>query len=75
VVKEISNVLKENPSVKIKVIGHTCSDGDDKPNLELSVQRAAALKALLVNEYSIDAGLNETAGKGETEPLADNKTK
>lgn len=75
VVKEIAAVLKENPSVKIKITGHTSSDGDDKANLELSQKRAAAVKDLLAAEFGIDAALMETDGKGETKPIADNKTK
>ena len=75
VVKEIAGVLKENPSIKIKVIGHTSSDGDDKANLELSEKRAAAVKDLLVTEFNIDATGIETAGKGESQPVADNKTR
>ena len=75
VVKEIATVLKENPSIKIKIIGHTSSDGDDKANLELSKKRASAVKDLLVSNYSIDAAGIETEGKGETQPVADNKTK
>ncbi len=75
VVKEIAAVLKENGAVKIKVLGHTSSDGDDNANMELSKKRAAAVKQLLVNEFGIDGGRIETEGKGETEPVADNKTK
>jgi OOP family OmpA-OmpF porin len=75
VVKEIATVLKENPSVKIKVLGHTSSDGDDNANMELSKKRAAAVKELLQTEFSIDPSRVETEGKGETLPIADNKTK
>jgi OOP family OmpA-OmpF porin len=75
VVKEIAGVLKDNSSVKVKVIGHTSSDGDDKANMELSQKRAAAVKDLLVKEFGIDAARLETEGKGETQPIADNKTK
>jgi len=75
VVKEIASVLKENGAVKIKVLGHTSSDGDDNANMELSKKRAAAVKEMLVNEFSIDASRLETEGKGETQPVADNKTK
>ena len=75
VVKEIATVLKENGSVKIKVLGHTSSDGDDSANMELSKKRAAAVKDLLVSEFGIDASRLETEGKGETQPVADNKTK
>jgi len=75
VIKEIAGVLKENPSIRVKVVGHTSSDGDDAANLELSKKRSAAVKALLVSEFSIDAVRIDTEGKGETEPIADNKTK
>lgn len=75
VVKEIATVLKENPSVKVKIIGHTSSDGDDAANLELSKQRAAAVKDLLVKDYGIEEGQLKAEGKGETQPVGDNKTK
>jgi OmpA-OmpF porin, OOP family len=75
VIKEIGTVLKENPSIKIKIIGHTSSDGDDKANLELSKKRAAAVKEVLINEYAIADAVMETDGKGETQPVGDNKTK
>jgi len=75
VVKEIAGVLKDNSGIKIKILGHTSSDGDDKANMELSKKRAAAVKDLLVSEFGIDASRIETEGKGETQPVADNKTK
>jgi OmpA-OmpF porin, OOP family len=75
VIKEIAGVLKENPSIKIKIIGHTSSDGDDNANMELSKKRATAVKEALMKEYGIDAAMMETDGKGETQPVADNKTK
>lgn len=74
-IKEIATVLKENPTVKIRIVGHTSSDGDDAANLELSKKRAAAVKELLIKEYGIDAAVMETDGIGETQPFADNKTK
>lgn len=75
VVKEIAGVLKENPSIRVKVIGHTSSDGDDNANMELSNKRAAAVKDLLISEFALDAARFESEGKGETQPVADNKTK
>jgi OOP family OmpA-OmpF porin len=74
VVKDIANVLKENPSIRVKVVGHTSSDGDDNANLELSKKRAQAVKDLLVTEFALDAARLETEGKGETQPVGDNKT-
>ena len=75
VVKEIAGVLKENAGIRIKVVGHTSADGDDKANMELSKKRSAAVKDMLVNEFGLDAARLESQGKGETQPLADNKTK
>jgi OmpA-OmpF porin, OOP family len=70
--KEIAQVLKDNPTVKIKVVGHTDSDGDDAKNLDLSKRRAISVKNELTAKFAIDAGRIETDGKGETEPLAKN---
>jgi OmpA-OmpF porin, OOP family len=74
VLKEIASVLTENGSVKVKIIGHTDSDGDDAANLELSKRRAEAVKAALSSEFGIDASRMETDGMGESKPLADNAT-
>jgi OOP family OmpA-OmpF porin len=74
VIKEIATALKDS-DIKIKVTGHTSSDGDDKANMELSKKRATAVKEMLVAEFGIDASRVETEGKGETQPIADNKTR
>lgn len=71
-IKEIAKVLTDNPNVKIKIVGHTDSDGDDKSNLDLSKRRAASVKNVLVKEFGIDAARIETDGKGESEPIAKN---
>ena len=65
--KDIANVLKENADIKVKIVGHTDSDGDDKANLTLSEKRAAAVKAHLVKEYGINDGNLTTEGKGEAQ--------
>lgn len=75
VLKEIAGVFKQFADIKVKIIGHTDSDGKDADNLELSKKRASAVKDYLVSEYGIDASHIETDGKGETNPVADNKTK
>ena len=75
VLKEIGTVLKENENVKVKIIGHTDSDGADAANLELSRRRAEAVKAALSKDYGIDETRMTIDGMGETKPVADNKTK
>jgi len=71
-IKEIATILQENPTVKIKIVGHTDSDGDDKSNLDLSRRRAASVKNVLVKDFGIEAARIETDGKGEGEPIAKN---
>jgi OmpA-OmpF porin, OOP family len=72
--KEMATVLKENPDLKIKIVGHTDADGNDASNLDLSKQRAASVKAELAKEFGIDESRMETDGKGETEPIDKNDT-
>ena len=74
VLKEIAAVLKDNPQVKVKIIGHTDSDGDAAANLELSRRRAAAVKSALVSSFGIDAARIQTDGQGASKQVADNKT-
>ena len=74
VLKEIAAALKENPDVRVKVIGHTDSDGDDAKNLDLSKRRAASVRIALTTEFGIDGSRFETDGMGETNPVGDNKT-
>jgi outer membrane protein OmpA-like peptidoglycan-associated protein len=68
--KDIGAVLKENPDIKVKIVGHTDADGDEKANMALSEKRAAAVKTHLVKEYGIADGNLTTEGKGESQ-LAD----
>ncbi len=72
--KEIAAVLNENPAVKVKIVGHTDSDGADPANLDLSKRRGASVKAELVKAFSIDAARLESDGMGETQPVAPNDT-
>lgn len=75
VLKGIATVLKENADVKVTIIGHTDSDGNDATNLSLSQKRAAAVVKTLSTEFGIDASRMGSEGKGETQPVGDNKTK
>lgn len=72
--KSIADVLKENSEVKIKIVGHTDSDGADATNLDLSKRRAESVKNSLTDDFGIDSSRMETDGKGEAEPISDNKT-
>lgn len=75
VLKEIATVLKENPSIRVKIVGHTDSDGDDTKNLDLSRRRATAVQRALNTEFGVELPSMQTDGSGETKPIADNNSK
>ena len=54
-------------------VGHTDSVGSDAYNDKLSVKRSEAVKAYLADK-GIDASKIYTEGKGEKQPVADNKS-
>ncbi|WP_299114264.1 OmpA family protein [uncultured Winogradskyella sp.] len=74
IVRQISQVLMQDDSIKLNIIGHTDSDGSDDANLKLSKDRAMAVKNALVNIYKISEDRLTTDGKGETQPIDDNST-
>ena len=57
----------------IIAVGHTDSVGSDSYNQKLSVRRSEAVKAYLVSK-GIEKNRVYTEGKGEKQPVADNKT-
>jgi len=72
--KDIAAVLNEVPDVKVKIVGHTDSDGDDASNLDLSKRRSASVKAELKKNFNVNGDRLVTDGMGETKPIAPNDT-
>jgi len=72
--KEIATILNEVPDVKVKIVGHTDTDGQDADNLDLSKRRAASVKAELVKTFGVKGDRLITDGAGETQPVAPNDT-
>lgn len=72
--KDIAAILNEVPDVKVKIVGHTDSDGQDAANLDLSKRRAASVKAELVKSFGVSGDRLLTDGAGETQPVAPNDT-
>ena len=75
ILDKVGTILSENPDLKLKIIGHTDSDGGDEYNLKLSKKRADSIKKYLIDNFNIDSGRLLSIGKGESEPVASNKTK
>ncbi len=67
---DLDYAIQETDVKKIVIVGHTDSKGDDNYNLFLSYRRANALKDRL-SKYDIDTNY---VAKGESEPIASNKT-
>ncbi|MBW2731597.1 MAG: OmpA family protein [Deltaproteobacteria bacterium] len=65
-------VLKKFVSLRLKIRGHTDNTGKHEANVELSRNRAEAVKAYLVKK-GIAAERLSTEGLGPDEPVADNK--
>ena len=72
-VDNLAAILTAYPDVKVKIAGHTDSDGDADANMTLSEARANAVKARL-GAQGIDGSRVMTEGFGETNPVADNGT-
>ena len=70
--KDIAAVLKDNPELKVKIVGHTDSDGDNAANLELSRKRAATVKTILRDEFAIEESRLQSDGEGEANPAVPN---
>lgn len=66
-------VMKNYPTVKIDLQGHTDWIGTDEYNQKLSQRRADAVKSYLINN-GIEAARLTTSAWGESKPIADNET-
>lgn len=71
ILKAIAKVMKDNPSYKLLIGGHTDNVGEDEMNMTLSKERATA-----VSNYLISAGVDpmrlSATGYGETKPVDTN---
>ena len=74
IIRQIYQVLQQDGSINLKIVGHTDSDGADDANMKLSKGRADAVKSALVSVYGVDGGRLITEGKGELEPVAENSS-
>lgn len=73
---KLDDLVSKTKGINLEVIiavGHTDSVGTDAYNQKLSVQRSEAVKAYLVSK-GLEKNRVYTEGKGEKQPVADNKT-
>ena len=70
---DLTAYLKLNPSIRIRINGHTDSEGGKKSNLSLSERRARFIAQNII-QNGISQYRIEWKGFGEEYPIADNKT-
>jgi len=72
--EEIGKLLKQDPSLKLYVVGHTDNTGTLAHNQTLSEQRARAVVEALVGRYAAQPSALDGRGVGPLAPVASNET-
>ena len=72
--EEAARTLKEYDHLKLEIIGHTDNRGSRSSNVALSLKRAEAVKAFLV-EQGVEGSRLKTRGAGPDEPRESNATR
>lgn len=70
---DVAKVLNDAPRLRLRIQGHTDSEGDDDANLALSKRRAGAVRVHLIR-LGVDGGRIEADGFGEQRPVDTNRT-
>ena len=74
VLKKVAEAIQQDPTLNLKIVGHTDADGNDGENLSLSEKRAKAVKNALITQFNIEGNRLQTEGRGEIEPVDKNTT-
>ena len=71
---KVRDAINSFPKCTISVLGNTDSYGSDEQNLQLSQERAEAVKQYLLANTDLKASQIEAIGYGESKPIASNET-
>lgn len=72
--QEMAKLLKNNPALKLFVVGHTDNTGTFSSNMELSHRRAQAVVNALVSKHAVAKDRLMPIGVSFAAPVAPNKT-
>jgi len=72
-VNNLASILRAYPNAQVQLLGHTDNNGTPEDNQTLSLNRANAVKEILVNQ-GVGAGRISTQGLGQDHPVASNDT-
>lgn len=70
---ELADVMVQEPTWKLQIIGHTDNKGSEEYNLDLSTRRANSVKKYLISK-GVKEDIITYEGRGETEPIDTNDT-
>lgn len=70
--KEMAKLLTEQPELAVFIVGHTDNQGSFENNLQLSKQRATAVRDALVTRFKSDAARITPYGAANVAPVASN---
>lgn len=73
ILDKIASAIKSNPSIKCALNGYASIEGTAEHNMQLSIDRANAVKTYLINA-GISASSITSRGFGTSNPVADNST-
>jgi outer membrane protein OmpA-like peptidoglycan-associated protein len=68
-------ILKDNPSIKVEIGGHTDAVGSESARQKISEKRAESAKKYLMDKFNIPGDRLMIKGYGSQKPIADNKSK
>ncbi|HVP36960.1 MAG TPA: OmpA family protein [Terriglobales bacterium] len=72
--REIGQLLTDDPKLRVSIEGHTDNDGTDEYNMTLSQKRAASVRDYLITNYKIAPERLESKGWGESKSIDTNST-
>lgn len=72
--EEIGHLLRQNPQLKIYLVGHTDNQGTLNYNLDLSQRRAESVMSALIKKYGVDPKRLAAKGVGPLAPVDSNQT-
>ncbi len=73
VLDAVAKVLRDNPELRVRIVGHTDDVGTAAFNQALSEERAGSVRAYLA-ERGVARGRMIAEGRGQSQPIASNRT-
>ncbi len=70
---QVAQAMQDNPTIQVRIEGHTDSQGNDNFNMKLSQRRAESVRTYLIGK-GVAGDRMVPQGYGETVPIADNRT-